>query len=198
MNTNGILQVTSSGRYEESITRQVSDLVVSHLKRESSMESVKRDVASGLPFVDEAWINSNFTAPNERTESQEEALSLSNELVVEVQNAEHSVIAAPLYNFSIPASLKAWIDLIARVQLTFHFNDNGQPEGLLKNKKAYVVMASGGTPLGSDWDTATPYIKQILAFIGITAVTMIDASTIDYSNKENSQSALTQIAELIN
>ncbi len=189
-----ILQIDSSGRYEGSVTRQVTDLVTNHFKANSpSLENIKRDVATGLPFVDEAWINANFTAPDERSDNQKETLGLSNELVAELQSAEHIVIAAPLYNFSIPAALKAWIDLIARVQLTFHFNDEGQPIGLLTNKKAVVVMASGGTPLGSDWDTATPYMKQVLAFVGITDVIFLNAMDIDLEG-DNSES---QIAGLL-
>ena len=192
MTPKNILQINSSGRYEGSMTRQVSDLVVNYLKGNNpSLETASRDVAEGLPFVNEAWINANFTAPDERSDDQKKTLGLSDELVSELQDAEHIVICAPLYNFGIPAALKAWVDLIARVQLTFHFNEEGQPVGLLNNKKAIVVMASGGTPLGSDWDTATPYMKQVLGFVGITDVTFLNATEIDDEN------GMSQIAELL-
>jgi len=108
-----VLQINSSGRYESSITRQVSERVINYLRESNaSLVSVHRDVAVGLPFVNEAWINANFTAANERTEVQKEVLEFSNELVTELENADHIVIASPIYNFNIPASLKAWVDLI--------------------------------------------------------------------------------------
>ena len=198
MSSKNILQINSSGRYGDSVTRQVSDLVVDYLKQDNpSLVSVNRDVAAGLPFVNEAWINSNFTAADERTENQKEVLDFSNELVAELENAEHIVIASPIYNFSIPATLKAWIDLIARVGLTFRYTENG-PVGLLENKKATVVMASGGVPIGSDMDMASSYLKFALAFIGISNVNIIDTSQINYAGDESLHNAATQIAKLIN
>jgi len=198
MNTGNILQINSSGRYDGSITRQVSDIVVNYLKRSNqSQQSVNRDIAPGLPFVNEAWINSNFTAADERTEGQKEVLSFSNELVAELENANHIVIASPIYNFSIPATLKAWIDLIARAGLTFSYTENG-PVGLLKNKKATLVMASGGVPIGSEMDMASNYLKLALGFVGINDVNIIDATTINISNDENTLCAETQITQLIN
>ena len=80
----------------------------------------------------------------------------------------------PVYNFAIPASLKAWVDLIARARRTFRYTEAG-PEGLLKGKKAYLVVASGGVPVGSDYDFATGYLRHVLGFVGITDVTIIAA-----------------------
>lgn len=197
MNTANILQINSSGRHEGSITRHVSDLVVKTLKgSNTSLESINRDVALGLPFVNEAWINSNFTAADERTEEQKEVLGFSNELVAELENADHIVIASPIYNFSIPATLKAWIDLIARAGLTFRYTENG-PVGLLENKKATIVMASGGVPIGSEMDMASNYLKLALGFVGITDVTILDATTINAADDEGMQKAEAQIAALI-
>ena len=197
MNTANILQINSSGRYEGSITRQVSDLVVKALQGSGTLrERVNRDVAAGLPFVNEAWINSNLTVADKRTEEQKEVLVFSNELVAELENADHIVIASPIYNFSIPATLKAWIDLIARVGLTFRYTENG-PVGLLENKKATIVMASGGVPIGSEMDMASNYLKFALGFVGISDVNIIDATTINIKIDESMQSAEAQIAELI-
>jgi FMN-dependent NADH-azoreductase len=184
---NTILQVNASSRYTDSITRQVAKLVVSHLSSEKST-IIDRDLAKGLPFIDEQWIGANFTAPEDRSAEHQATLSFSDSLVAELQQAEHIVIAAPIYNFSIPAVLKAWVDLIARARLTFQYTANG-PEGLLKNKKAYLVIASGGVPVGSPMDFASPYLKQALAFIGITEVTIIDANKFDLSSA--------QLAELV-
>jgi len=87
------------------------------------------------------------------------------------------VIGLPIYNFSFPAAFKAWIDQVARAKVTFRYGDNG-PEGLLENKKAYVIISSGGTQLGSEVDFVTDYIHHVLAFIGIKDVTIIDSSGI--------------------
>ncbi len=176
-----LLQINSSGRYDDSITRQVSDRVVQYLQSQGvSKERVSRDVAPGLPLVNEAWINANFTAANDRTAEQEKVLDFSNALVDELENTDYLVIASPIYNFNIPASLKAWVDLIARVGRTFRYTENG-PEGMMENKKAILVMASGGVPIGSEMDMATPYLKHVLGFIGIRDVTVVDANTIDLS-----------------
>ncbi|VAW46270.1 FMN-dependent NADH-azoreductase [hydrothermal vent metagenome] len=198
MTAKTILHINSSGRYKDSITRQVSELVVEHLKESAALQEViKRDVAEGVPFINEVWINSNFTAQEERTEEQKMALSFSNELVAELKKSDYIVMATPIYNFSIPAVLKAWIDLIARAGLTFRYTENG-PVGLLENKKAIVVMASGGVPIGSEMDMASGYLKFVLGFIGIHDVTIIDASVIDYlDDDEKKHRVKSQIAGLI-
>ena len=106
------------------------------------------------------------------------------------------VIGAPVYNFSIPASLKAWIDMIARARLTFRYTDSG-PEGLLKGKKAYVVVATGGVPVGSPVDFATPYLRHALAFVGITDVEVIAADRLNSQREESMDAARARIAELV-
>ncbi|MFT5521971.1 MAG: FMN-dependent NADH-azoreductase [Enterobacterales bacterium] len=196
MSNKTILQINSSGRFDGSVTRQLSKLVVEQLaKRQPKLTLTTRELATGLPFIDEQWIGANFTAPEQRSERQLEALSFSDQLVSELQLADHIVIASPIYNYSIPAVLKAWIDLVARAQLTFRYTENG-PEGLLKDKKAYVVVASGGVTVGSEMDHASRYLKQVLGFIGITDVTIIDASTINLADDDNNDPAEQQIEAL--
>lgn len=196
-----ILQINASSRYQESITRKITQLITAKLTAkltEKSLDTpnasndsqatekvIYRDVTKGLPFIDEAWIEANFTAPEDRSSTHQATLALSNELVAELQQAEHIVIGAPIYNFSVPASLKAWIDLIARARLTFEYTAQG-PKGLLKHKKAYVVLASGGVPIGSEMDFASKYLTHVLAFIGITDTVIIDSSTINV-NAESSE-----------
>ncbi len=178
MNNAKLLHINSSGRFQGSVTRDTSEAVVTYLKEETpNLDVIQRDLAMGLPFVDESWIQANFTKPEERSESQKEILDFSDQLVAELQEAEHILIASPIYNFSIPAVLKAWVDQIARANLTFCYTDKG-PVGLLKNKKATVVMASGGVPIGSDMDMASPYLKHALSFVGITDVTVLDANSL--------------------
>jgi FMN-dependent NADH-azoreductase len=174
MNNKTILQIDSSGRKQGSLTRQLSEKITNLLHTEKS-NLIKRDLSDGLPFVDEAWIHANFTEPEERTEDQKQTLSQSDSLVSELMKADEIVIGAPLYNFLVPAVLKAWIDMIARARVTFKYTDKG-PIGLLKDKKIYIAMASGGVPIGSALDFSSQYLKHVMSFIGITDVTIIDAS----------------------
>lgn len=170
-----ILKVDASGRREGSVTRSLTADVVDALEvRHGAAEIVARDLASGLSFVDERWIAANFTPPDERSEEQRQTLAESDALVEELTAADVVVIGSPIYNFGVPAVLKAWVDMIARARLTFRYTASG-PEGLLKGKKAYLVMASGGTAIDSEIDFATPYLRHALGFVGITDVEVIDA-----------------------
>jgi len=177
------LLVNSSARKEGSITRQVAEKLATTLVKHSSNGELKyRDTAEGLPFIDQEWIGANFTAPEDREAHHKDALALSDNLVEELQNTDTLVIATPIYNFGIPASLKAWIDLIARARLTFKYTENG-PVGLLENKKAYVVIASGGVEVGGEYDFVSPYLKHVLGFIGITDVTIVNANTLNLEDE---------------
>ncbi len=195
MTLNRILRIDSSARREGSVTRQLSDDVINRLSELGPVTVKSRDVSEGLPFVDEDWVNANFTAPEDRTPAQKEKLALSDSLVAELENADTIVIGLPIYNFGIPASLKAWVDMIARARLTFKYTENG-PVGLLENKKAIVLVASGGTPMGSDVDFATPYIRQALAFVGITDVTFIASDAMSRDGAAKHEAAVQTIRQL--
>lgn len=194
MNAQNILRIDASGRFEGSVTRQLTDHLIENLSESNSnTHLVTRELASGLPFINEQWIGANFTPAEQRNEGHKQALELSDKLVAEIEAADTLVIASPIYNFSVPAVLKAWIDMVARAGLTFKYTEQG-PVGLLEGKKAYLVIASGGTPLGSDWDFTSGYLKHVLGFIGITDVTLIDASKV---NKEHpKQSIATMIGKV--
>ena len=105
----------------------------------------------------------------------------SEQLIAELEATDLLVIEAPLWNFSIPASLKAWFDQVVRARRTFRMSETGS-EGLLKDRKTIVIVTTGGVPLGSGYDFATPYIRHILGFIGITDVTFIDAGRLMFEN----------------
>jgi FMN-dependent NADH-azoreductase len=197
MTNQNILLINSSGRFEGSKTRQLSQLVVQQLQAKNNHPNVvSRELANGLPFINEEWIGATFTPVENRSAEQNNVLKFSDELVKELQNAATIVIASPIYNFAIPAVLKAWIDLTARAQLTFKYTDNG-PVGLIENKKVYIAIASGGVPIGSAMDFASPYLKQALGFIGLTDVTIIDASEFNLSGNKEKSSAEQQIAEKV-
>lgn len=171
-----ILRIDGSMRRTGSISRQLTDEVIESLMVEApAAEVLVRDLADPLPHVTETWINANFTDPAERTAAQNQTLAQSDELVEELEVADTVVIGLPIYNFGVPAAVKAWIDLIARAKRTFKYTENG-PEGLLTGKTAYIVVASGGTGMGTEIDFATDYLKFALGFVGIKDVKVIDAS----------------------
>jgi FMN-dependent NADH-azoreductase len=122
-----ILEVAASGRSEGSVSRMLStDLIGALEERHGNIELTRRDLNKGLSFVDEAWINANFTAPEERSAEQRATLAESDALVAELKAADVLVIGAPIYNFGVPAALKAWIDMVARARLTFRYTENGR------------------------------------------------------------------------
>lgn len=171
------LLIHASGRQAGSTSRQLLAEVRTDLAA-AGENIVERDLATtAIPFVDEAWIKANFTAEEDRTDGDRAALALSDSLVAELKGADQIVIALPVYNFSVPAVLKAWIDQVARARVTFKYTENG-PVGLLEGKRALIVMVSGGTPAGSDIDFASAYLRHILGFIGITDVTLAAADRI--------------------
>jgi len=192
-----VLRVDASARVEDSITRQLADRLIQGMKDLTPDLSLsRRDVAQGLPFVDAAWVNANLTDPEMRSEAQRQALAGSDALVAEVMDADVWVIATPIYNFGVPASLKAWIDQIARARLTFRYTDQG-PKGLLSGKKVYILTATGGTEVGSAIDFATPWLRFVLNFLGITDVEVIAADRGMLRGDSARQTAAERIARIL-
>lgn len=192
-----ILEISASGRHQGSTSRMLTGELIAALEaHHGSVQVTRRNLADGVPFVDDAWIAANFTADEDRNAEQKEALAYSDQLVAELQDAEAILIGTPIYNFSIPAALKAWIDMIARARLTFRYTENG-PEGLLQGKKAYVVVSSGGVALGSSYDFASPYLRQALAFVGITDLGFIAAEQLNNRFEESIDAARVRIAQLV-
>ncbi|WP_108811864.1 NAD(P)H-dependent oxidoreductase [Sphingorhabdus sp. Alg231-15] len=192
---NRILRIDSSARKTGSVTRSLADETLNRLAELTPVNIVDRDVSSGLPFVDEAWVNANFTPSEARTAADRAKLAFSDDLVEELATADTVVISTPIYNFGVPATLKAWIDMIARAGVTFRYTENG-PVGLLEGKRAIILVASGGTPVGSPVDFATPYLKQALAFVGITDVSVIASDAMNQDTKAKRQDASNQIKAL--
>lgn len=192
-----ILEVSASGRRADSVSRMLSrDIIAALESRHGAVGVTRRDLADGIGLVDEAWISANFTAEEERTAAQIDRLAASDALVAELKQADVIVIGTPIYNFGIPASLKAWVDMIARARLTFRYTENG-PEGLLQGKKAYVVIASGGVPVDSPVDFATPYLRQALRFVGITDVEIVAADQLNQNGSDSIDAARARIADRI-
>lgn len=187
-----ILRLDASMRKTGSFSRDLSDKLIKQFtgeqqtSEEYSEKTSKvtiRDLAEGIPLIDENWIKANFTAVDERTVKQNNCLATSDILVDELNNADLIVIGLPIYNFGVPAAFKAWIDQVVRSKLTFRYTDNG-PIGLLNNKKAYILIVSGGTKLGTELDFISNYLRHVLSFIGITDISFIDSSGLGRDESE--------------
>ena len=191
-----VLLVTASAQQQGSVTRRFAAEMIEQLEvQHGPLHIINRDVSEGLPFIDGEWVGANFTPVDQRSETQHTKLAQSDALVQEVKQADIIVIAAPIYNFSIPASLKAWIDLIARAGLSFRYTPEG-PVGLLTGKKAYVVIASGGTQIGSEIDFASGYLRHVLGFIGIDDVSLISAERFNHEDHTAITKIQSQIVQL--
>lgn len=190
-----ILHIDASARQAGSVSRDLTQHLVDALS-DNGTEVTKREIGlSPLPLITETWVGANFTPEEDRSDDQKHVLELSDTLIAELEAADTLVLGVPIYNFGVPAALKAWVDLIARVRKTFKYTENG-PVGLLEGKKAYVVIASGGTQSGSEIDFATPYVRHVLGFVGIHDVSIIAADQLMATGDEKLKTARDQIAAL--
>jgi FMN-dependent NADH-azoreductase len=169
-----------SSPLESSISRELTREFVKTWKAAHPDGSViYRDVAAHTVHpIDAKWIGAAYTPEDSLTAGQKDELALSEELIGELQRADEYVFGVAMHNFSIPSTLKLWIDQIARRGRTFSYGANG-PEGLLKGKKATILIASGGvyavgTPMGG-LNFVEPYLKAVLGFLGVTDVTFVTA-----------------------
>jgi len=174
-----LLQIDSSPS-TSSLTRELTREFVETWKgAHPDGNIIYRDLAANPPQpLDALWIGAAYTPPARRTREQTETLALSEELIGELEHADEYVIGVAMHNFSIPAVLKLWIDQIVRNGRTFSYSAQGA-RGLLQDKKATVVIASGGvyesgTP-AAPMNHIDPYLQTILSFIGVTDVTFITA-----------------------
>ena len=166
-----ILNIVSSANGKASLSRKLSDVIIEKLVSTYPGSSVyTHDLAlKPYPHLEEVHITSFYTPEEVRTEENKQALKNSDQAIKEVMEADIIVIAAPLYNFSVPSTLKAWIDHIVRGGVTFKYT-NGLPEGLVLNKKVYLSISSGGVysegPMKA-YDFSEPYLRAVLGFIGM-------------------------------
>ncbi|MBH1943415.1 NAD(P)H-dependent oxidoreductase [Erythrobacter sp. YJ-T3-07] len=192
-----ILHVTASIRSGESVSRKLGNKLVEKLSQGTDATIVTRDLAANdLPLIDADRFAANLTPPADRDEKQQALADVADALIAELQGADTLVLSLPVYNFTMPSTLKAWADLVARAGTTFRYTESG-PEGLLTGKKAYVVIASGGTPIGSELDFLTPWLRHFLGFIGITDVEIIAADGIMGVDGEQKIEAAAQTIETL-
>ena len=168
-----LLNIQSSTSGPNSVTAKLSQAVLDHLQSQGELSILERDLQkSELPLLRPELVGAYFTPEEERSAEQKELLTTSDQYVQEWLDHDVIVMSAPMYNFGIPGALKAYFDLLARVNRTFSYTAEG-PVGHLKNKKVIVTVATGGTPLGSPYDFVTPYVKQFLNFLGVDDITFI-------------------------
>ena len=168
------LQINSSARADASISTRLASELVSRLSGAADTLTVRDLRAQPHPVLDEAALGALFTPADERTPEQAARVALDDALIAEIQGADVVVLGVPMINFGIPAQLKNWIDAISRAKVTFQYTANG-PEGLLKGKKVYAVLARGGKYRESPADSQVPYLRQVLGFLGMTNVEFIYA-----------------------
>ena len=176
-----IYQIDSSARKEGSTSRALAKKLLDKIKKPED-EVVYRDLDNEMVFVSGLTESGMKIDKKDQTEHHKKMFELSDTLVKELKESDIIIISAPIYNYGPPATLKAWSDLSARVGETFRFKSNGRREGLLKNKRAYLVITSGGTKLNSNDDFLTPWLKFILNFFGIEKIDIIcaDQMALDY------------------
>ncbi|WP_415402171.1 FMN-dependent NADH-azoreductase [Tateyamaria sp. SN3-11] len=169
--------MTTSARRKNSVSHALSQELVDGLCAQHGATFTKRDLADGIPPMNDTWVEANFTTEAERTEAQRRALAPSRKLVCEIEEADHIVIGTPIYNFSVPGSLKCWIDQVVRPGLTF-MTQGDRFLGLLEGKTAHIVLVSGGTEVRGPIDYGTDYLIHVLNFIGIADVNVVAADTL--------------------
>jgi FMN-dependent NADH-azoreductase len=172
-----ILLIQSSPSGSKSYSQRVADSIVNEIKdRYPRTKITFRHLAQDpLPHVGPAFVSALSAKPEELTAAQSEALALSDALIGELVTADVIVLAVPMHNFGIPSTLKAWIDHVVRAGRTFTYSEGG-PEGLLKDKRLILVLASGGVYSNGpakQLDFQEPYLRAVLGFIGLTDIEVV-------------------------
>ena len=190
-----IYQIDSSARKEGSTSRALAKKLLDKIKKPDD-EVVYRDLDDEMVFVSGLTESGMKIEEKDQTEHHKKMFELSDKLVKELKESDVIIISAPIYNYGPPATLKAWSDLVARIGETFKFKENGRREGLLRNKRAYLVITSGGTKLNSKEDFLTPLLKFILNFFGIEKVDIISADQMALDYEKSIRDAETQISNI--
>lgn len=195
-----VLVIESSARQQGSVSRELTRQFIDNWQAAHPADQIQiRDLAvEPVPHLDATLLGGLMTPSEQQSEVEKAALARSNQLTDELLAADVLVLAAPMYNFAIPSTLKAWLDHVLRAGVTFKYTETG-PQGLLTGKRAFVLTARGGIYAGSGLDHQEPYLRQALAFIGIHDVQFIHAEGLnlgaEFSEKGLAQ-AKAKLAEL--
>lgn len=193
-----LLQIHSSILLSAGESSQLTEKFVSQWSENNpDTQITMRDVAaSPLPHLDAERIGAFFTAPEMRTARQQEIVNQSDALIEEIKQAQIIALGLPMYNFGIPSTLKSYFDHIARAGITFKYTENGAI-GLLTGKKVYIFATRGGMYAGTPLDTQTNYIRNFLAFIGITDVEFVYAEGLNMGEETKAASLKNAHEQLI-
>jgi FMN-dependent NADH-azoreductase len=190
-----ILRLDASANAAASGSRALGDQLLQLIGRQhASIELRTRDLNDGAEFIDNAWIAANLSAADERDAAAVKRLAYSDRLIAELQWADHILVTTPMYNFGVPATLKAWIDHVCRAGITFRYTQDG-PQGLLAGKRADIVITTGGAPLESPVDFVSGYLRQVFAFIGIDDVEIFGAARMNLDSEASIERAQQQMRQ---
>jgi FMN-dependent NADH-azoreductase len=188
-------QIDSSARKDGSTSRALAKKLLDKIKKPED-EVIYRDLDDEMLFVSGLTESGMKIEEKDRNEHHKKMFELSDKLVNELKESDIIIISAPIYNYGPPATLKAWADLAARVGETFRFKSDGRREGLLSNKRAFLVITSGGTKLNSNEDFLTPWLKFILNFFGIEKVDVVSADQMALDYEKSIKDAEAQISKI--
>lgn len=193
-----ILSVSASVQGDQSTSRRLANELIKGLAEKSGGAQVcERDVSNNdIALVTGEHLGAFYTPADERSDEQNALLQQSDALLAELKAANILVVATPMYNFGVPASLKAWVDMICRVGETFRYTENG-PQGLLDIDTMYLVVATGGAPVGSAVDFVVPYMKQVAGFIGIKNIEVVAADRMNVDADASLKKARDEVAVLV-
>ncbi|MGH1374458.1 MAG: FMN-dependent NADH-azoreductase [Cellvibrionaceae bacterium] len=187
------LRIDSSARLEDSNTRQITQYIVDRL----DAKVIERDlVKDPLPLISGEDLMGVHGSSTEPRESLRDHLALSDTLIAELKSVDSIVFGVPMYNFTIPSVLKQWVDYVCRAGQTFRYTSEG-PQGLSGVKRAYIVTATGGTPVAGAMDFASGYLALICQVMGIEEIHQIDASGSKGDPESIIASAKVQVQQLL-
>ena len=189
-----ILKINSSAKIQGSRSRQLTAQIANKLQSLSHGNITDRDLTQGLEFITEAMIDRYYTPEEELDADDKIILKPSDELVNELIQSDVLVIGAPMYNFGISGMLKSYLDQVCRLGKTFATNPEGF-EGLLTDKIAYIIITTGGTPIGGKDDFMTAYLCRVLEFIGITDIRFLVVDKFDPEQSEQQMQDITYTIE---
>lgn len=168
-----VLLLNSSLNGEAGNSSKLSRQFISKWQSKEQLNIVERDLSSdSLSHLDGAEMQAWMTAPEQRSEAQQALAEISDTLVAELEATDVIVVGMPMYNFGVPSVFKSWIDRVARAGRTFKYTETG-PVGLLQGKQVYILAARGGMYAGTAKDSQSQYLKDVLAFLGMTEVEFV-------------------------
>lgn len=193
-----ILKINSSMFSERGVSSQLSSKLVAKLGGGTpKIEVLTRDLAmQPLPHFSAEYVAALAANEDDRSTRQRQLVAMGDQVIAQVKRADILIISAPMYNFNVPSTLKAWLDYLARAGSTFRYGANG-PEGLLRNKKAYVITTRGGLHRGRASDTEVPFLLEYLNFVGIDAIEVIYAEGLNTDQREQGMLAAEQQLETV-